>query len=182
MNSATDFQRTNFNRWIRDPICNLSRQKHTGFAVAMIAFPILERWIRGRIGIKDRPLRDSDGDQFYGELAAQFPALRDPADGSFPHAAKSFWQAFRNGILHQVAFSTKPIKAHVNMQPLFCAFLEQLTVPIVLTSPPPTFLLNPHAFAQAVLSIIEADFSSYESADPEHHKLAFSIGRTTFAL
>ena len=182
MNKPTEFQLRNFHQWIRDPIRRLSRQRHTGFAVAMIAFPVLERWLRGKVGIKDRPLRNSEGGQFYAALAVQFPVLRDPADGSFPHVAESFWQAFRNGILHQVAFSTKPIKARVNTQPLFCAFVERSATLIVLTYSPPTFLLNPHAFAQAVLSIIEADFRSYETADPEHHKLAFTIRRTTLAL
>jgi hypothetical protein len=177
MNKPTEFQLRNFQQWIRDPIRRLSRQRHTGFSVAMITFPVLERWLRGKVGIKGRRLRGSDADQFYAELAVQFPVLRDPADGSFPHAAESFWQAFRNGILHQVAFSTKPIKARVNTQPPFCAFVERSAAPIVPTYSPPTFLLNPHAFAQAVLSIIEADFRSYEAADPEHHKLPFTTGR-----
>jgi hypothetical protein len=179
---STDLQFRNFHRWIRNPIRRLSRQKDTGFAVAMITFPVLERWIRGKVGIKSRPLQGTDGDQFYAELAVQFEALHDPADGCFVGVAETFWQAFRNGILHQVTFSTKPIRAQVKAQPVFCAFVERSGVPIVTKHSPPSFLLDPYAFAEVTLSIIEKDFSHYKGADPQHHSLAIAIGSMTFAL
>jgi hypothetical protein len=104
MSAATDFQLRNFRQWIRAPIRRLLPTKHAGFALAMIAFPVLERWIRGKVGIRDLPLKGNAQNRFCAELGAQFQSLRDPADGSFPHVAHAFWQAFRNGILHQTTF------------------------------------------------------------------------------
>jgi hypothetical protein len=177
MSTASNPHLDNFHKWIRDPINSLSRQKHCGFAMAMIAFPVLERWIRGKVGIKDRQLKGKDGERFYKELAIQFGALRDPEDGSFPHVAKAFWQAFRNGILHQVTFSTKPIKRRVNEQLVSCAFVGLSGKPIVTEYSPPAFALDPYAFAEAVLSIVEKDFGAYEAA--EHTNLPFIKDGTT---
>ena len=70
----------------------------------MIAFPVLERWLRGKVGIKDRELKGTDGERFYGELVTQFQALRDPEACSFPRVAKHFWQTFRHGILSSSHF------------------------------------------------------------------------------
>ena len=168
----------NFHQWIRDPIKLLSQQKHNGFAVSMIAFPVLERWIRGKVGIKNRRLREDDGERFYNELAIQFGALRDPEDGSFPNVAKAFWELFRHGILHQATFSTKPIKICIDEKWVSCAFVE-LGVPIVTQHPPPSFQLDPYSFAKTVLSIVERDFNFYEAADPDHHNLATVANDTT---
>ncbi len=183
MNATANFQIRNFQQSIRDPIRRLSRYKHAGFALAMVAFPVLERWIRGKIGIGGLQLKDSAGDKFYAELAARFPALRDPADGAFPHVARVFWQAFRNGIVHQATFSTKPVKVSgVEVLPVFCAFVARTGVPIVTIPSTRNFILDPYSFAEGVLVIVEKDFGAYEAADPQHHTLAFTIGATTFAL
>ncbi len=183
MSATTDLDLRNFHQWIRAPIRKLLPTKHAGFALAMIAFPVLERWIRGKVGIRDLPLRNNALDRFSAELAAQFESLRDPANGSFPHAAHAFWQAFRNGILHQATFSRKPIKVSgVEALPVFCAFVPRTGVPIITKHSPRTFILDPYAFAEAVLSIVEEDFTAYKAAEPKHHRLAITIGSTTFAL
>lgn len=183
MSATTDLDLRNFHQWIRAPIRKLLPTKHAGFALAMIAFPVLERWTRGKVGIKSRLLKGPAGDRFYAELAVQFQSLRDPADGTFPHLAHAFWQAFRNGILHQTTFSRTPIKVlGVETLPVFCAFVPRTGVPILTTHSTRTFILDPYAFAEAVVSIVEKDFSAYKAAEPKHHRLAITIGSTTFAL
>ena len=110
MSAPTDYHLKSFHQRFRSPIRKLMPMRHADFALAMIAFPILERWIRGKTGIGSCALRGKVGDKFYDELIAQFESLRDPPDGSFPRVAQAFWQAFRNGILHQTTFSRKPIE------------------------------------------------------------------------
>ena len=168
---------------IRDPIRRLLSAKYAGLALSMIAFPVLERWTRGKVGIGHLQLKDDALIKFNAELATQFPSLRDPSDGSFLHVAQAFWQAFRNGILHQTTFSRKPTRVSgVELLPVFCAFGPRTAVPIVTVHSTRTFILNPYGFAEAVLSIVENDFGAYQAADPKYHKLAFIAGETIFAL
>ena len=181
--TPADFRLRNFHQLIRDPIRRLLPAKYAGLALSMIAFPVLERWIRGKVGIRDLPLRDYAHTKFYAELAVQFPSLLDPTDGSFLHVGQAFWQAFRNGILHQTTFSRKPTKvSDVELLPVFCAFGPRTAVPIVTVHSTRTFILNPYGFAESVLSIVENDFSAYQAADPKYHKLMFIAGETIFAL
>lgn len=183
MSAAPDYQLRTFHQRFRSPIRKLMPMRHSGFALAMIAFPVLERWIRGRVGIGSRVLRGKDGDKFYDELIVQFESLCDPPDGSFPHVAHAFWQAFRNGILHQTTFSRKPIEVlGVTALPVFCAFIPRTGVPIITTHSTRTFILDPYAFAEAVLAIVEEDFSAYKAAEPKHHRLAITVGKTTLGF
>jgi hypothetical protein len=183
MSKTTDPQLRNFHQWIRAPIRKLLSTRQAGFALAMIAFPVLERWTRGKVRIGSSSLRGTAHDRFCAELAVQFQSLRDPADGSFPHVAHAFWQAFRNGILHQTTFSRTPIKVFGGEAlPVFCAFGRRTCVPIVTLHSTRTFILDPYAFAEAVVSIVEKDFSVYKAAEPKHHRLTITIGSTTFAL
>ena len=183
MSAPTDYHLKSFHQRFRSPIRKLMPMRHADFALAMIAFPILERWIRGKTGIGSCALRGKVGDKFYDELIAQFESLRDPPDGSFPRVAQAFWQAFRNGILHQTTFSRKPIEVlGITALPVFCAFVPRTGVPIIATHSTRTFILDPYAFAEAVLAILEKDFSAYQAAEPKHHRLALAVGTTTLGL
>lgn len=53
----------NFQRWVRDPVRRLLKQKYTGFALSMISFPVLERLVRGKSGIGDKPFSKGDKGQ-----------------------------------------------------------------------------------------------------------------------
>lgn len=180
MSTPTPLHLKNFHRWIRDPVRRISRQNHTGFAVAMIAFPVLERWIRGKVGIGSSQLKGEPGEKFYTELAVQFEALRDPAGACSQNVARAFWKAFRHGIFHQATFSREPLKKP--LPPAFCLFGPRSGQPIDTKISPLTFIVDPGAFAERVISIIESDFASYEAGDPKHHRLALTVGSITFAV
>ena len=173
MAKATNMNLKNFRLWIRDPVRRLLKQKHAGFALAMISFPVLERLVRGKSGMSDRPIRD--GCPFYSELAKCFPELRDPPSGTFPFVSQLFWQGFRNGILHQATFSKNQIKKGKE-RAAFCLFEPGAGVAIKVRDLKRVIVVDPFPFSESVLELIEADFESYEKADYVHHDLAFQHG------
>ena len=72
-----------FRLWYKEPIeCLIAKDEHTGFAVLMLALPILERYLRQRLKITTDGLTDI----FYDEMVQMFPALK-----TSPYA-KRFWK------------------------------------------------------------------------------------------
>lgn len=177
MSDATDMNHRDFGRWIRDPVRRLLKQKHAGFALAMISFPVLERLLRGKSGVAGNPLKDDYSARFYLALTDCFPELRDPPSGTFRHVAQVFWNGFRNGILHQATFSTKQITVKRNQQPsAWCVFQLKTGVAIKVSYSKRIIAVDPFAFSEVVLSLIESDFESYRKADYTNHPLAFQAG------
>ena len=156
----------NFRSWIRDPVRRLLKLKHGGFALAMVSFPVLERLLRGKSGIADNPLKEPHSAPFFNALVDYFPVLRDPPSGKFLDVASVFWQGFRNGILHQATFSTKRVKVHkCERPPAFCFFEPRSGVAIKVSTTKPVICVDPFAFSEAVMELVEADFESYKKAE-----------------
>ena len=87
-----------FRLWYKEPIeCLIAKDEHTGFAVLMLALPILERYLRQRLKITTDGLPDI----FYDEMVQMFPALK-----TSPYA-KRFWKCYRNGLLHQATLQLR---------------------------------------------------------------------------
>ena len=175
MVKETNINLRNFRLWVRDPVRRLLKEKHAGFALAMISFPVLERLVRGKSGLADKPLnKEPNSSQFYTALTDYFPALHDPPSGTFENVAQVFWQGFRNGILHQATFSTKRITVQKSEQPAaFCSFNLRSGIAIKVSDSKRVIVVDPFAFSKSVVELIEADFESYQKADYTHHDLAF---------
>ena len=174
----------NFQRWVRDPVRRLLKQKYTGFALSMISFPVLERLVRGKSGIGDKPFsKEPCASQFYSALTDYFPALHDPPSGTFQNVAKVFWQGFRNGILHQATFSTKRITVEEKEQPMaFCCFKLKTGIAIRVNDSKKAIVVDPFAFSKSVVELIETDFESYRKADYIHHDLALQDGSLIMSI
>jgi hypothetical protein len=120
-------------------------QQGTGFAIVMIAFPLLERYLRQKAGLGTKNL--PQGSLFYRQLFSLFPELKTQ-DKAF-----EFWQVYRNGLLHQVAFSTGTGRPRGELSGDW---------PHISINAAGDFRLNPVDFAKRIIHQIEADFVTFE--------------------
>ena len=164
--AITEADGKTFRRRFKEPVELLITQKHAGFALMMIALPILERLLRGRSHLKDESLTDP----FYKELLNVFPALEDL------RGARAFWQCFRHGILHQATFSLKRAGSD---NKVFSGVIgiEELSGHVVTLhrSGDPEHIVcivDPVAFTRTVLAEVECDFETFQTAEPDKHPIA----------
>lgn len=138
----------NFRAWYVDILDTLYPQRAAGFAIMMIAFPLLERYLRQRVGLT---VQAQLNDTFYDELIALFPELKDRA------IARQFWQVYRNGLLHEVTMSLQD--RYRNQMPVGSLSHD---VPGLSRESDGSFFVHPIDFAKRVVQIIEGDFSTFE--------------------
>lgn len=131
----------NFEAWFGEPLRRLMRDRDSGFAVAMIAFPLLERYL------KQRSRSEPNKPPFNTELLRVFPELTTVKN------ANLFWSIYRHGLLHNVALSRG---TH---------WLSH-DKPIVEVQKDGKVWLNPKLFAKRVLKLIRDDFTTFESGIP----------------
>jgi hypothetical protein len=148
----------NFQSWFVRVLESLYLRDDAGFAVTMMAFPLLERYLRQKVGLTPEQ-NLSEG--FYTELRGIFPELHTQA------IARTFWQVYRNGILHQVAFSSQTRSRQPLPAGAFSSDLRDITI-----SPSGEFFLNPEDFARRVTQQIENDFATFEGAGSSAPPLA----------
>jgi hypothetical protein len=127
----------NFNKWFHGPLHVLIPERDAGFAVLLIAFPLLERYLKGVSGCK------AGTPDFETALLAWLPELQSQKN------AERFWGMYRHGLLHNL---TAP-KAN---------FKLSHDALIVELGQDGTVWLNPQHFAERVLQSIAANFSAYE--------------------
>lgn len=133
--------RENFALWFAKPLTTLMADDHSGFAVAMVTFPILERYLRAASGA------EPNSPPFNQALLRVLPELQGATN------ANLFWAIFRHGILHNAALSREthglsPIK------------------PIVEIGLNGKVWMNPNLFAHRVLATIRSDFAQFEMGIP----------------
>ncbi len=140
-----------FCRWYKEPIEALMPNEHAGFAILILTFPILERYLRRKLKIADVNLCS----RFYDELLQMFPDLRTVEN------AKSFWKIYRHGLIHQATLQAPDgVFVFVNND-----------VPIAFCSPDGRqFGVSPKQLASHVLKIIEENLPTFE--DPGNRPLA----------
>lgn len=137
----------NFRSWYVDILDKLYPHREAGFAIMMIAIPLLERYLRQKARLQvQAPLNQP----FYDELIRLFPVLTDL------EKAKQFWQVFRNGLLHEVTMSPQDRKG--NQMP---AGSLSHDIPEISVLPDGTFFVHPVDFAKRVIKIIEDDFAIF---------------------
>jgi hypothetical protein len=142
--------RENFDAWFVKVLESLYPCRDAGFAILMIVFPLLERYLRQRVGIPSEDQMLSQGPAF-DELYNLFPELRDEAH------AKDFWQVYRNGLLHQGTFSRRS-------PAIYGLATHDIPQRIVIDDQNNAFLVHPVLFAKAVVEKIVNDFTTYEGA------------------
>jgi hypothetical protein len=143
----------NFNLWFKDIIESFKGNENAGFAILMITFPLLERFIRSK---KEIPYNKDLNPSFYEELTTIFHALKDNK------IAKDFWTVYRHGILHQASFSLQDRKGNT----LPDAWLSGDTDDIEI-HPDGSFWINPVKFSQKVIDAIQKEFKYFEALNPK---------------
>lgn len=142
-------QRDKFKMWFRDVIKSLYEYGPGGFALLMLTFPLLERYLRSKSGThEDKRL----GKDFYRELVKLFPVLKNN------DCAKKFWHVYRDGILHQ---ATLPEQSRKGIRMAY-GWLSRETEDIEIDFQN-VFWVNPVKFAKRVIDIIEQDFPTFEA-------------------
>ncbi len=138
----------NFRSWYVDTLEFLYPRREAGFPILMIVFPLLERYIRQKVGL---PPQSQLTDKFYDELRNMFPELTDKA------TAEQFWQVYRNGLLHEVTISRQNRKG--DQMPVGRVSHDR---PRISVDPDGSFWIHPVDFAKRVTEVIEADFATFE--------------------
>jgi hypothetical protein len=138
-----------FQSWFVGVLEALYPLPEAGFAIVMIAFPLLERYLRQKAGLGPE---ERLNEKFFAELYSLFGELQTT------DKAKGFWTVCRNGILHQVTFN-QPGKA----APVSGVALTRDLRGISITSDG-YFFVNPSDFAKRVTDEIEKHFTIFEGA------------------
>jgi len=125
----------NFKSWFESILETLYDKEEAGFAVLMIAFPLLERYLREKSQNESDKLKPN----FYNELKSIFSELSNDKD------ARMFWNNFRHGILHQSVHKKGSLDRNINM----------------ISINNNTFTINPINFSKKVVNTILNDFDTY---------------------
>ena len=152
---ATDFE--NFKSWYADTLHKLYPDRNSGFAILMIAFPLLERYLRHKNRLTHK---DNLSNGCMDELCIMFPALPNRK------AAWDFWNIYRNGILHQVTLSRMKRDTVIPD-----GWLSHDIHSAISVESDGSFLVHPVLFSKHVLHIIENDFATFERGSAASTKL-----------
>jgi hypothetical protein len=140
----------NFKSWYIATLERLYPHRDAGFAILMIAFPLLERYLRKKVKLSPN---DNLSDLFYAELALLFPVLSNNS------TAKDFWQVYRNGLLHEVTLSQENRRG--NEMPVGWVSHDKPMVSIEDRS----FWIHPVDFTIKVIETIQNDFKTFEGVE-----------------
>lgn len=151
-----------FKKWFVESLSPLRANGDAGFVFALIAFPLLERYLRAKSECREGHNLTTT---FYANLGRLFPGVSEREN--------AFWDCYRNGLLHQVTFP----KAKLNKTTEIWVNLPEAGIsgydprPVYFLPATNQFFLNPIAFFDFVTGTILADFSNYESASSPYYQL-----------
>ena len=154
----------NFVRWFEEPLSNLYKNPHAGFAILILSLPILERYLREKSGVCEQPNLDA---RFHQEFLNMFPSVNDMP------TSRKFWQVYRHGLLHQAT-----LKAH---DTVLSAAVHGGAAEIEFDGK--VFTVSLIKFSEHVVDTREGDFATYEGAgSPKHSlsKISTSTGRSGY--
>jgi hypothetical protein len=162
-----DNHRENFKSWYVDILEGLYPDREAGFVILMVAFPLLERYLREKSAVHEGNLDF----RFYQELLHVFPELKSD------DVARQFWKVYRNSLLHQVTTCDKKYNL-----PAGWLSNDFATIEIDESG---NFMVHPAKFAKHVVVKIENDFITFEGCHSVNHPLpvirAFNIFAGTSA-
>lgn len=147
----------NFDAWYKKVLDLLYPHRDAGFAILLIAFPLLERYLRQRTGLtSDQSLTDP----FFDELVRLFPTLKTAT------MARNFWQIYRNGLLHEITLSRQARSG----TPMPVGWVSH-DKPLITIETDGSIWINPVEFAKHVIATIEADFATFENTSASSARL-----------
>jgi len=150
-----------FRKWFVDSLDDLRTNGDAGFIFLLVAFPLLERFLRRR---SQCPEGQNLNDSFFRNLSALF--------GEIAGREKDFWSCYRNGLLHHVTFPrAKLAKKGVWRTLPEAAISGHDSRPVYFLAASKQFYVNPTSFFDAVTSAILADFATYESSGTANYNL-----------
>lgn len=163
MSSPLDSQdiedpRVRFHLWYRDVLEKMFDDRNAGFAILMIALPLLERYAFGKTGRRaDGKLQDPEKRVIMG----LFSEIKSPSQVGL------LWKAYRHGLLHQVTlFSGRTPVGWVNHD-----------IPNALQIDGKRMVIHPAKFAQRVLEVIENDFETFCGQDQKGNLVKLPVVR-----
>jgi hypothetical protein len=151
---------SDFDNWFARPLGLLNADPHGGFAVLMIAIPLLERYLRE----KSRCFEGDLDDRFYSEFVKLFPDLN-------LDQAKNFWHSYRNGLLHRASFSKRNRRGTIMPQAWISSRTAMAPTTINYDLANDVFVLLPKEFSDRVLRVIHDDFSTFLGSGSTSHPL-----------
>jgi hypothetical protein len=145
-----------FEKWFITSMAPLRRDGNAGFIFALVAFPLLERYLRNKSSCPEgEPLKP----QFFTALGEMFSEILGKQD--------AFWDCYRNGLLHQVTFPKAKLNKKgiwVNLPPAGLSGHDLR--PIYFHQTFGAFFLNPLEFFTHVTKTIWNDFGTFEQVNP----------------
>jgi hypothetical protein len=150
-----------FRRWFVESLDGLRANGDAGFIFLLVAFPLLERFLRRRSQCPDG-LKLNDA--FYANLSSLFSEISG--------REKDFWNCYRNGLLHHVTFSSAKLAKKGAWSSLpEAAISGHDSRPVYFLVAASQFYVNPIAFFDVVINAILADFATYESSSTSVYHL-----------
>lgn len=147
----------NFRKWFVDALDPLRGKGDAGFIFAFVSLPLLERYLRQKSGAGEATSLPT---QFFVELRSLFPEIAE--------REKSMWHCYRNGLLHQAAFSQQRRRKGIVVV-LNAALSGHDKTPIYYDISNDCFYMNPEEFFDRVKNTILEDFTTYlGSLSPAH--------------
>jgi len=130
----------NFRKWFVDILNDLIERKRdtAGAILLMVSFPLLERYLRAKVG--------GNGQRQYEKLANLFPKLGDAKK------AEEFWHVYRDALLHQVTLNRSGDAWRMDEHAEAVELVNE------------RFVLNPAKFTEQVLWIIRDDFAAFATS------------------
>lgn len=144
------------------PIRALFGQKGCELAIVILCFPLLERYLRETSGTHEE---NSLNEKAMDDLRVIFPELASL------HEARTFWHIYRNGLLHQAAFSAANSRGVIKPY----GGISGDTPKVYYDEGADCFFINPEPFANAVLEFIGTDLKTLEAKSSANHEL-YSVG------
>lgn len=144
--------------WFVDALAPIRDNPHSGFILAIVAFPLLERYLREKSSIGERDLNAG----FFASLEVVFPEIKSQG--------RDFYAAYRNGLLHQAAFSLEKTKGKIRALAK-AGFSGYDLRPVYFEPSDGWFYLNPREFYGRVVDTILDDFKTYEGNLSVKHPL-----------
>lgn len=138
----------NFRAWYVGVLDTLYPNREGGIAVFMISLPLAERYLRQKNQLGPEMMLN---DAFMDSFRAVFPVLQDV------QAARSFWNVYRNGFLHQATLSM-----HTRGGAALPGgwLTHDMADPIQIRNDG-SFCVHPVLFSKRIVSEIEADFAVF---------------------
>jgi hypothetical protein len=144
-----------FKKWFITSMAPLRSDGNAGFIFALVAFPLLERYIRNKSSCPEgEPLKP----QFFAELGKMFSEVSGKEN--------AFWDCYRNGLLHQVTFPKAKLKKGIWLNLPSAGLSGHDPRPIYFNQTFGAFFLNPLEFFTHVTKTILSDFGTFEQVDP----------------